>query len=168
MYGDRTGLIREFKDFADHFYPNEVLYQIGYRGDAMWYYTLDQPVIKNLSERLAEVTRQKLGITWVDFSIKDPLTFPELFKTDEEVARSINTVIGYLRNSDNNMVGKRFGADEATLTDAMYVARLREVLDSLTDAQRDLLNQEYVTILTNLEPKAIDIRIENLDIPKLE
>ncbi len=48
MYGDRTGLIREFKDFADHFYPNEVLYQIGYRGDAMWYYTLDQPVIKNL------------------------------------------------------------------------------------------------------------------------
>ncbi|WP_166742696.1 S-layer homology domain-containing protein, partial [Paenibacillus castaneae] len=168
MYDDTMGFIPEFKAFADFFYPNDVLYQIGYRPDAMWYYTLDEPVIKTLSERLAEVTRQKIGIAWVDFTIKDPLTFPALFKTDAERVSAVNTLVGYLRNNGNNMVGKRFGADAATLTDAMFVAKLREVVNSLTDAQRSALNTSYLTNLINLEPKAIDIRIANLDVAKLK
>jgi len=163
MYDDTMGFIPEFKAFADHFYPNEVLYQIGYRADAMWYYPLEKPVIKNLGERLAEVTRQKLGITWVDFSIKDPLTFPTLIKTDSEAASAVNTLLGYLRSSGNNMVGKRFAANNAILTDAMYVSRVREVVNSLTEAQRGLLKPDYLKNLINLEPKAIDIRIANLN-----
>ncbi|MBS4224009.1 FIMAH domain-containing protein [Lederbergia citrea] len=168
MYEDSMGFIPEFKAWADHFYPNEVLYQIGYRPDAMWYYTLDKPVIQDLGERLAEVTRQNLGIAWVDFTIKDPLTFPALFKADSEVVSAVNTLVGYLRGSGNNMVGKRFTVGEATLTDALYVARIREVVDSLTETQRGLLNQSYLTNLVNLEPEAVDIRIANLDISKLK
>lgn len=168
MYDDTMGFIPEFKVFADFFYPNDVLYQIGYRKDAMWYYPLDKPVIKSLSERLAEATRQKAGITWVDFTVKDPLTFPALFKSDQEAADAVNTLVGYLRSTGSNMVGKRFAANGATLTDAMYVARLREVVNSLTEAQRALLNESYLANLINLEPKAIDIRIAHLDTGNLQ
>ena len=80
MYDDSLGFIPEFKAWADHFYPNEVLYQIGYRPDAMWYYTLDKAVIQNLGERLAEVTRQNLGITWVDFYYQGPAYLPSAFQ----------------------------------------------------------------------------------------
>ncbi|MBS4201977.1 hypothetical protein KHA93_20430 [Bacillus sp. FJAT-49732] len=168
MYEDSMGFIPEFKAWADYFYPNEVLYQIGYRPDAMWYYPLEKPVIKDLGERLAEVTRQNLGIAWVDFTIKDPLTFPALFKADSEVVTAVNTLVGYLRSTGNNMVGRRFAAGEGTLTDALYVAEIRKVVNSLTDSQRNALNQSYLENLINLEPKAVDIRINNLDITKLQ
>lgn len=169
MYDDTMGFLPEFKVFADFFYPNDVLYQIGYARDAMWYYPLDTPVIQSLGERLAEVTKQKIGITWVDFTIKDPLTFPGLFKTDKERTDSVNKLLGYLDNSGSNMVGKRFASPEGgTLTDAMFVARVREVVDSLTGSQKEALKAKGMTNLLNLESKAIDIRLTNLNTAALK
>ncbi|RXZ83187.1 S-layer homology domain-containing protein [Paenibacillaceae bacterium] len=168
MYDDTMGFIPEFKAFADYFYPNDVLYQIGYAPDAMWYYPLQKPVIKNLGERLSEATRQKLGITWVDFTIKDPLTFPALFKTDREHITAVKRLLGYLRNSGNNMVGKRFGAQQATLTDALFVAQVRDVVNALSESQKALLEENDTANLILLEPLAVDIRIAEQDISALK
>ncbi|MCR2822825.1 hypothetical protein [Lederbergia panacisoli] len=158
----QSGFLPEFKNWADHFYPNDVLYQIGYSPDATWYYAEDTPIIQKLGESLAEVTRQNLGITWVDFTIKDPMTFPNLFKDDSEVAGSVNSALRYLQDTPFSKVGTRFTNNTQTLTDALYVARLREIVNSLSKEQREQLNEEYVSILKLYEPKAIETRIENL------
>ncbi len=67
------GFLKEFKEFADFFYPNTVLYQIGYRADKKWWGELEAPIPKTLGERLAAGTRQECGIVWVDFSLRDVL-----------------------------------------------------------------------------------------------
>ncbi len=71
-----TGLdsfLKEYKEFADFFYPNTVLYQIGYRADKKWWGALETPIPKTLGEKLAAITRQECGIVWVDFSLRDVL-----------------------------------------------------------------------------------------------
>ncbi|MCJ8006446.1 hypothetical protein ACFFF5_03020 [Lederbergia wuyishanensis] len=158
----QPGFLPEFKAWADHFYPNEVLYQIGYSPDATWYYAEDTPIIQKLGEGLAEVTRQKLGIAWVDFTIKDPMTFPDLFKSDSELVGSVNSALRYLLDTPFSRVGTRFNNNKATVTDALYIARLREIINLLTDDQHSQLNQEYISTLMQFETKAIETRIENL------
>ncbi len=71
-----TGLdsfLKEYREFADFFYPNAVVYQIGYRADKKWWGTLEAPIPKTLGEKLAAGTRQECGIVWVDFSLRDVL-----------------------------------------------------------------------------------------------
>ena len=68
-----NSFLKEYKEFADFFYPNTVLYQIGYRADKKWWGTLEAPVPKSLGEILAAATRQECGIVWVDFSLRDVL-----------------------------------------------------------------------------------------------
>jgi hypothetical protein len=65
--------LNEFKEFADFFYPNTVIYQIGYRADKKWWGALEAPIPKTLGEKLAASTRQECGIVWVDFSLRDVL-----------------------------------------------------------------------------------------------
>jgi hypothetical protein len=65
--------LAEYKDFADFFYPNTVMYQIGYRSDRVWWDTLAIPIPKTLGEKLAAQTRQDCGIVWVDFTLRDVL-----------------------------------------------------------------------------------------------
>lgn len=79
-YGwDVLGFLPAFKLFADHFYPNTVLFQIGYRSDRHWWSLLTPPVVQTLGERLAEQTRQGCGIIWVDFTLRDALVFGDIF-----------------------------------------------------------------------------------------
>ena len=172
---DVLGFIPEFREFAKTFAGNEVLYQIGYGPDRMWYYTLDEPVIQSLGERLAEVTDQNCGIIWVDFSLKDPMTFPELMSREEQLD-ALKELIGYFRNADSDMVGKRFAAGEATYTDAMFVKRINQLVDELSEEDRTSLRSSFVTEeekealagYEDVQAKAIDIRIAALPDPLRE
>ncbi len=73
QFTDLDGFLKEFKEFADFFYPNTVIYQIGYRADKKWWGTLEAPIPKTLGEKLAAGTRQECGIVWVDFTLRDVL-----------------------------------------------------------------------------------------------
>ena len=61
---------REFREFADYFYPNTVLFQVGYPADRKWWRHLDDPQ-RNLASTLAQSTRQDCGVIWVDFTLRD-------------------------------------------------------------------------------------------------
>jgi hypothetical protein len=65
--------IAEYKDFADFFYPNTVMFQIGYRSDKVWWGNLATPIPKVLGEKLVSKTRQDCGVVWVDFTLRDVL-----------------------------------------------------------------------------------------------
>ncbi len=65
--------LAEFKHFADFFYPNTVLFQIGYRADKPVWGAEAAPIPKTLGEKLAAQTRQECGIVWVDFTLRDVL-----------------------------------------------------------------------------------------------
>ncbi len=65
-----TGMI----DFANFFYPADVIYQIGYPSDKTWWSTLTNPIPKTMGNDLAARTQQShMGIIWVDFSLRDVL-----------------------------------------------------------------------------------------------
>jgi hypothetical protein len=77
---------QEFKNFdemldkfpnvwAKAFYPNTVIFQIGYNTDKSWWSKFPAPP-KALGDSLRKRVRQNLGIIWVDFSLKAvlPLT----------------------------------------------------------------------------------------------
>ncbi len=61
--------VDEMIDFADYFYPNTVMFQIGYPSDKVWWSKLINPP-KEIIEVLALKTRQEFGAIWVDFSLK--------------------------------------------------------------------------------------------------
>ena len=74
---------QEFKSFdemldrfpnvwAKAFYPNTVVFQIGYNSDKPWWGPLPTPP-KAIGTELAKRCRQDIGIVWVDFSLRDVL-----------------------------------------------------------------------------------------------
>ena len=65
--------IADMSDFAAQFYPNPVLYQIGYENDKSWWRKYDNPAVA-LGKRLADQTRQACGIIWVDFTLRELLS----------------------------------------------------------------------------------------------
>lgn len=135
---DVLGFIPEFKAFADTFAPNDVIYQIGYKPDRMWYYTLEDPVIQSLGEKLAEATSQNCGIVWVDFTLKDVLTFPQLL-TEESKLSCLKGLIGYFKDGGSNMVGIRFAAGENTYRDKLFVERVEALINGLTEEEQETL-----------------------------
>lgn len=145
---DVLGFIPEFKRFADAFPENEVLYQIGYASDATWYYTMGDPVVLSLGQRLAEVTKQNCGIIWVDFTLKDPMTFPWLM-TQEERVKAVNTLLRYL-NPKSGLVGKRLSgasSDAVVPRDFIFIQMVSEIVDGLTEEERDMLDPERLVYL---------------------
>jgi len=74
QYFDTTeGFLAEMKAWADRYYPNTVLYQIGYAPDKKWWSKEAKPIPKTMGTKLASVTRQDFGVAWVDFTLKDVL-----------------------------------------------------------------------------------------------
>ncbi len=69
--GSYKGFLGEMKKFADHFYPSEVMFQIGYPSDKTWWKSLAKPIPQTIGRELIKQTRQAFGLLWVDFSIKD-------------------------------------------------------------------------------------------------
>jgi hypothetical protein len=58
--------------WAKAFYPNTVIFQIGYNSDKPWWGPLPTPP-KTMGEELRKRVKQDIGIIWVDFSLKDVL-----------------------------------------------------------------------------------------------
>jgi len=69
--GSVGNFLAEMKAWADRYYPNTVLYQIGYATDRPWWSREARPVPKTLATKLAGVTRQNFGIAWVDFTLRE-------------------------------------------------------------------------------------------------
>jgi FlaG/FlaF family flagellin (archaellin) len=72
-FDSTTGFITEMKAWADRYYPNPVLYQIGYASDKKWWSKEAKPIPQTMGTKLASVTRQNFGVAWVDFTLKDVL-----------------------------------------------------------------------------------------------
>jgi hypothetical protein len=73
QFKSREHFLTEFGEFADFFYPNTVMYQIGYRADKPWWGAAGAPIPKTLGQQLAANTRQDCGIVWLDFTLRDVL-----------------------------------------------------------------------------------------------
>jgi hypothetical protein len=65
-------LVAEFEAWGKSFYPNTVLFQIGYPSDKPWWSKLPMPP-KTLGQAIAARIKQTCGIIWVDFTLKDVL-----------------------------------------------------------------------------------------------
>ena len=66
-------MVTEFvNDWANFFYPNMVIFQIGYRTDRPWWSKLNNPP-KTIGDALRTRIKQDLGIIWVDFSLREVL-----------------------------------------------------------------------------------------------
>lgn len=66
-------MVNEFTTgWAPAFYPNPVVFQIGYRADKPWWSKLAAPP-KDLGAAIARGVKQDIGIIWVDFSLRDVL-----------------------------------------------------------------------------------------------
>jgi hypothetical protein len=70
-FPNSAAFIAEMKAWADRYYPNPVMYQIGYGADRAWWSREAKPVPKSLGEKLRSVTRQPFGVAWVDFTLRD-------------------------------------------------------------------------------------------------
>lgn len=73
FFDTTAGFIAEMKAWADRYYPNPVLYQIGYAPDKKWWSKEAAPIPKTMGAKLAAVTRQPFGTAWVDFTLRDVL-----------------------------------------------------------------------------------------------
>lgn len=156
---DVLGFMPEFKRFADAFPDNDVLYQIGYAVDETWFYTMEDPVVLSLGQRLAEVTGQNCGIIWVDFTIKDPMTFPWTMSTEDKV-KAVNRLLRYLDPEEGGgAVGTRLSgvsSDPAAVRDFIFVKKVREIVDSLTEEELGMLDPERLGYLEWAESVAED------------
>lgn len=65
-------LVKEFEAWGKSFYPNPVMFQIGYPSDRPWWSKLPVPP-KSLGERIAARVAQPCGIIWVDFTLREVL-----------------------------------------------------------------------------------------------
>jgi len=70
-------MIKEFSErWAPAFYPNLVVFQVGYRSDRPWWSKLPDPP-KTIGEAIRKRVRQDIGLVWVDFSLRDVLPVDE-------------------------------------------------------------------------------------------
>jgi len=65
-----ASMVSEFTAWASKFYPNPVMYQIGYPADKKWWGKLDNPP-KEIGDALDEAIPNDMGIVWVDFTLRD-------------------------------------------------------------------------------------------------
>lgn len=65
------GMMYEYKNWADAFYPNDVIFQTGYLSDKRWWGKLHDPV-KDIAKAVKKYgVKQDYGICWVDFTLGD-------------------------------------------------------------------------------------------------
>lgn len=72
MLESLEAMVNEFKNqWAAKFYPNPVIFQIGYMADKKWWGNFEDPP-KYMGEKIAEAIKDhECGIIWVDFTLKD-------------------------------------------------------------------------------------------------
>jgi hypothetical protein len=62
------GLLTEFKNWGQKFYPNPVGFQFGYKLDQNWWSELSDPP-KEIGDKLIQTIPNAAGIFWVDFTV---------------------------------------------------------------------------------------------------
>jgi hypothetical protein len=68
--GSLEVFLKEHKEVADKFYPNPVIYQIGYPSDKTWWGKYgDAPTVMGDALAAQSNKDQDIGIMWVDFSL---------------------------------------------------------------------------------------------------
>ena len=73
MLRDFDAMLEEFVEYwASYFYPNTVFFQIGYKSDKPWWEKLGNPPL-DIGLAIAQRIKQKCGIFWVDFTLRDIL-----------------------------------------------------------------------------------------------
>ena len=65
-------LVKEFEAWGKSFYPNPVMFQIGYPSDRPWWSKLPDPP-KTLGQAIAARIAQPCGLIWVDFTLREVL-----------------------------------------------------------------------------------------------
>jgi hypothetical protein len=65
-------LVKEFEAWGKSFYPNPVMFQIGYPSDRPWWSRMPEPP-KTLGQAIAARIAQPCGIIWVDFTLREAL-----------------------------------------------------------------------------------------------
>ena len=77
IFPDMEPMIKEFSEsWAPAFYPNLVVFQIGYNTDKPWWSKLPDPP-KTIGDAIRKRVRQEMGIIWVDFSLREVLPLSE-------------------------------------------------------------------------------------------
>ncbi len=69
MFGTFNDMKKEFVQWADKLYPNKVWFQIGYPADEKWWKEFNNPP-QYMGKAISSKIRQKIGILWVDFTLK--------------------------------------------------------------------------------------------------
>lgn len=70
-------MLEEFGEYwSAYFYPNLVLFQIGYPSDKPWWQKIDNPPA-DIGKAIARRIKQDCGIFWVDFTLRDVLPLKE-------------------------------------------------------------------------------------------
>ena len=70
-------MVIEFvNDWARRFYPNMVVFQVGYNSDKPWWKKLPDPP-KTIGDAIRKRVKQECGIIWVDFSLREVLPLEE-------------------------------------------------------------------------------------------
>jgi hypothetical protein len=72
MFDSFESFLDEMQGWSDTFYPNLVLFQVGYPDDQVWWDTLETPA-QEIGQGLDRVTQQSLGVIWVDFTLAEVL-----------------------------------------------------------------------------------------------
>ena len=73
IFKSREEMVREFTTgWAAAFYPNPVIFQVGYKADKPWWGNLPEPP-KSIGDAIRDGVRQEMGIIWVDFTLRDVL-----------------------------------------------------------------------------------------------
>lgn len=66
------GIMYEYKDWADAFYPNDIVLQTGYLSDKRWWEKLSNPPLEIAkAARKYGIENENIGICWVDFTLRD-------------------------------------------------------------------------------------------------
>ncbi|GAG84397.1 unnamed protein product [marine sediment metagenome] len=78
-------MVSEFTSWGSRFYPNPVMYQIGYPADKNWWNKLDNPP-KDIGDALDEAIPNDMGIIWVDFTLRDVFPSPGEDTTPPEIS----------------------------------------------------------------------------------
>ena len=167
-----------YHDWSVYFYPNQVLYQFGYTGDRHWMGALPMPYVgmqnmpyqQHMASNIAwqAPLDQNIGVAWVNFNFTGFTGFPGIFQiTPANLGGQVNTALGLLAQSGDNMIGQRFTNPNRetlygggpVLNDALYVRRMREMVNEADAKGWTGISAANRARLELLEPMAIDVRI---------
>jgi len=158
------GITTGFHNWAAQFPNNQVNRQTGYAVDRNWFWGLEEPTVRTLAIRLADIAKaspdQEISVTITQALFNDPAVF--WMGTDAQAATALNTTMNMLNTATtvSGHPGYRYSRGTATPTDAIFVNNLRKAYNALPDASA--VSETNIANLVQYEPVAVDIRIKAL------